>query len=214
MKRMVEKNLTLPFNFYCLSDTEIEGIQTIPLDLSLDLESYWWKICLFNTDLIFPCMYFDLDIVVQNNFDSIFEKIKPNKLLVINSEDNGQTAHSEVDWPSDLPYSYINSSVIGFYPQQHKNLYNSFMENRDHNIVKYYGLDRYLSNVFRNQLTYLKYLDDWYYRHYMSQHNLDKKYFQKHGNVDLAFVPHSKFCVVKHLENFDDPYIGLEEFFL
>ena len=54
---MVEKNTTLPFNFYCLSDTEIDGIQTIPLDLSLDLESYWWKICLFNTELI----------IVENN---------------------------------------------------------------------------------------------------------------------------------------------------
>ena len=212
---MVEKNTTLPFNFYCLSDTKIDGIQTIPLDLSLDLESYWWKICLFNTELKGPTLYFDLDIVIQNNFDDIVKKIVKDKVLLINHEDSGSSAEN-LTWLT-CPYSGINSSILGFYAEVNKEIYNKFMEQPNNNIVKYYGLDRFLYNNFKNRFLYVDFINDWYYRYHNLEY-LNKKYISNYktadGSYDVAFIPQSKFCIVKEIESFDNPYFGLEEFFL
>lgn len=207
---MVEKNLTLPFNFFCLSDTEIEGIQTIPLDLSLDMESYWWKVCLFNTDMSGPSLYFDLDIVIQNNFDQIFDKIVQDKLLVINGEDAGQTPQEESQNIGMIPYTGINSSVIGFYANTHRDIFDHFHNNKDYHIVKYHGLDRYIYNNFKDKLSYLDYINDWYFRLNGPMENYNKDY----NGASLPFVPHSKFCIVKQIEHFKYPYVGLEDFFL
>ena len=65
---MVERNCTLPFSFYCISDVQQE-VNTIFIDKSLDLETYWWKIELFNLDFDDPTLYLDLDVVIQTNID-------------------------------------------------------------------------------------------------------------------------------------------------
>lgn len=207
MKRMVEKNLTLPFNFYVLSDTKIPKVNTIPLDLSLDLESYWWKVCLFNTNLEGPTIYLDLDIVIQNNFDDLVDKIENDKILLINVEDGGTTAIGDT---TPIPtWSPINSSVMCFNCQQHKEIYDFFVNNIDNHIVEFYGLDRFVYRHFNNRLNYLTFKKDWYFRHF------DTRLFLSSEKKDgWPFVPYSKFCIVKQAEKFDDPYIGLEEFFL
>lgn len=206
---MVEKNFTLPFTFWCLSDIEIEGINVIPLDLSLDLESYWWKVCLFNTLFTGPVIYFDLDIVIQNNFDSLVDRIDPEKIMVINSEDVTVATSDEY---VEYPYSKINSSVMCFYGEMHTEIYEKFFKDLDSNIVKYLGLDRYMYSNYSDKFNYLTFKQDWYYRHF----DVDKlrEYIGSDGGTELPFVPFSKFCIIKQTESFNNPYEGLEEFFL
>ena len=72
--KMVERNCTLPFSFYCISDVQ-QDVNTIFINEDLDLETYWWKIELFNLDFKDPTLYLDLDVVVQNNLDYLFDKI-------------------------------------------------------------------------------------------------------------------------------------------
>lgn len=206
---MVEKNTSLPFSFYCLSDTEINGIQTIPLDLSLDLESYWWKICLFNLDLPGPIIYFDLDIVIQNNFDSVVECIQPDKILAINIE------HYGVQFPYDgyedniltIPEARLNSSVIGFF-NNHNDIYQQFFRNPDTNIILYFGLDRFLSKHYMDRFNWLDFAKHYYFRG-KGIEAYDPKYIGEDG---LIFDPTKTFCIVS--QGVPEVYDKLEKYFL
>ena len=207
---MVEKNTSLPFSFYCLSDTNIDGIQTIPLDLSLDLELYWWKVCLFNLDLIGPTIYFDLDMIIQNNFDDIVRQITTDKILSINIE------HYGVEYPFDgffedniltIPPTKLNSSVMGFYCN-HKEIYNTFVKDVDNNIILYYGLDRFLSEQFYDKFSWLSFADHYYFRN-KGIEAYDPKYIDDEG---LIFDPTKTLCIVSQGE--PEVYNKLEKYFL
>ena len=72
---MVERNCTLPFIFYCLTDDIYnlpKDVVGIGVDKSLDLESYWWKVCLFDLNFDETLLYIDLDVIIQQNIDYIF----------------------------------------------------------------------------------------------------------------------------------------------
>jgi hypothetical protein len=59
-KKGLDKNLTRPFDFVCLSDINL-NVDTVPL---LDIGyGYWSKLQLFRPELNFtgPCLYFDLE---------------------------------------------------------------------------------------------------------------------------------------------------------
>ena len=64
---MVSNNIDIPFTFVCHtenSDNIHEDIQIKPLDTSLGLEKWWWKLTLFDQEPD-QHMFFDLDVVIQ-----------------------------------------------------------------------------------------------------------------------------------------------------
>lgn len=212
---MVERNCTLPFCVYCLTDNvydlpkEVIGIQ---LDPQLDLESYWWKICLFNLDWEDPVLYFDLDIVIQNNFNYLFEKID-DQILVSHVEDAGCKCLTDgvyhKEEPLVIPRAIVNSSIIGLIPKYHKDVYEVFMKDVDNNIIFYYGLDRFLSSNFLHKLGHLDFSKDYYFRSKGAEY-YDPQYVDSSG----LFVvdPTKTFCIVSQAD--EDSYKGLEKYFL
>ena len=72
LKIMLEKNITIPYAFYCLTDLlEIACVNIIPL-LS-DFKGWWSKIELFRPNLVVAdrIVYFDLDTVIVGNIDDL-----------------------------------------------------------------------------------------------------------------------------------------------
>lgn len=207
--KMVEKNLSLPFSFYCLSDTDIPDIQTIPLDMSLDLETYWWKMCLFNLDWNTPTVYFDLDIIIQNNFDYIIQDYK-DKIHCIDVRDTG--AHMVNDQYAGcimtVPLCHINSSVMLFTPAHHKDIYEQFIKNIDYNIITYFGVDRFIGNLFEKKLERLQFRKDYYFRN-QHQEGWDPDYIDKIG---LYKDPRVTFCILT--QAIPEDYENMEEYFL
>lgn len=71
---MLEKYVTVPYTFYCLTDTneDIPFTQIIPL--LYDYKGWWSKIELFRTGLVEEdrIVYFDLDTVIVANIDDYF----------------------------------------------------------------------------------------------------------------------------------------------
>ena len=63
--RMVERNITLPFNFYCYTEDSEgvdERISIVSLDTRLDLKAWWWKLTMFKqNDYDGVNLYLDLD---------------------------------------------------------------------------------------------------------------------------------------------------------
>ena len=75
LKRNVERYLTIPHNFYCYTEdpTDLE-CDTISIPPEHDLEIYWNKLAMFEDEFLEgTCLYFDIDVVIQNNIDHIFE---------------------------------------------------------------------------------------------------------------------------------------------
>lgn len=67
LKKQIEENITIPFRFICLSDVEIDGVETIPL--KDDLKGWWSKIEIFREFNDF--LYFDLDTTIIGNIDEL-----------------------------------------------------------------------------------------------------------------------------------------------
>ena len=202
---MVERNCTLPFSFFCISDIQ-QDVNTIFINKNLDLETYWWKIELFNLDFKQPTLYLDLDVVIQNNIDYLFDKID-DTIKTISIEDIG--TYYPYDGSPDsiltIPTGVINSSIMLLYPHLHKELYQKFVENIDYNIVHYYGLDRFISNNY-SKVSFLDFNKDYYHRAkgWLSDDKLDK--------YDLNYDPERTICILSQCT--DEHYKGLEKYFL
>lgn len=66
LKEMVEKNLTVPHEFVCITDHDLPGIKTQAQ--VVDWPGWWQKLSLFSI-ANGPSLYFDLDVVITGNLD-------------------------------------------------------------------------------------------------------------------------------------------------
>lgn len=82
IKNMINKYVTIPHEFICLSDKSSMNFNTI--DLRDDLEGWFSKMELFKFSG--PCLYLDLDTIVTNNIDDIIKDCmnSKSKLIILN----------------------------------------------------------------------------------------------------------------------------------
>lgn len=128
LRNMIERNTTLPYEFICLSDLDIDPTicKSIKLILDHNHNGWWSKIELFRPNLINTkrIMYFDLDNVILSNIDDIlayqydFIALKPwNK----QNRNAGMGCSSIMGWKNDSSYSFIYDQFelenIGEYPK-------------------------------------------------------------------------------------------------
>ena len=73
LKSMVERNTTVPHQFVCFSDRELEGIKTVKLISGY--KGWWNKMQMFNTDFKLGnrVVYLDLDTLIVDNIDWLLE---------------------------------------------------------------------------------------------------------------------------------------------
>ena len=211
---MVERNCTLPFCFYCLTDNVYDlpnNVIGVEVDHSLDLEGVWWKICLFNLGWEDPILYIDLDVVIQNNVDYMF-KDNDNKLKLLRVLDNGGKYLHDGDPnnPLTIPPVYVNTSLMKFVPKNYQQIFNKFIEDPDYNIIHFFGLDRFITHYFQDQCSYWKFTKDYYWRAKASE-KYDPQYI---SNMHPGWItdPNPTFCIVTN--STPDMYIELEKYFL
>lgn len=112
LRNMVERNTTIPHDFICFTDmnVELDGCVTIPLQNNFP--GYWSKIEMFRPKVIKSkrIIYFDLDTVILGNIDDIlsishdFMALKPwNR----SNFSQGMFASGMMSWKNDGTYSYI-----------------------------------------------------------------------------------------------------------
>lgn len=210
--KMVKRNCTLPFIFYCLTDNLYDlpdNVVGISVDKDLDLDSYWWKISLFNLGWDEQVLYMDLDVIIQNNIDYIFENVNNKNLKCLSISDAG------IYYPYDgrpdniltIPNANLNTSVMLFNPHKQQKLYDKFIKNIDYNIIHYYGLDRFIYNESK-EFTYFDFSKDYYYRA-KGHESYDEKYIDSNGFID---DPRKTFCIMNQCG--PEHYTGLEKYFI
>ena len=151
---MCKINYTSEFRFICHTEDPwglAEGIEVQPLDLDLDLEKWWWKLTLFN-EYSWPLgkqdvhMFFDLDVVIQNNIDHFDNYAVDGKMTMvkafwkeydINSTDMDHNS-SVMIWKGDCSY-----------------LWRKLTKNMDVYLLKYNGIDGFVYHECRDHITTL-----------------------------------------------------------
>jgi len=100
LKSAVERNLSVPIRFVCLSDREIDGVETVPLPtLDKKREGWWQKVWLFYPGLFEDgdrVLYFDLDVVITGDLDYLAHQWAPEPLIMIYNfgPNRGHCAHN------------------------------------------------------------------------------------------------------------------------
>lgn len=164
--RMAKRNLTLPFNFYCHTEdpTNIcEEVNIVPLDESLDLKKWWWKLTLFKENSLNGInLYLDLDVIIQKNIDHLFNKAKNNKIVLISND--VEWSEGLLDDADPITIPEYNSSVMIWYNNQNSEIYHKFIGNFQLYQKIYLGIDRF----FTYEIDQNKFIDigeeEWYGR--------------------------------------------------
>lgn len=72
LKKSLEKNSTIEFDFFCLTNEQMPGIETIPIQEV----GRWAKIELCRPDIIGKVLYLDIDTVLIGNIDFLLTEKK------------------------------------------------------------------------------------------------------------------------------------------
>jgi hypothetical protein len=153
--RMAKKNISLPFNFYCWTEDPTglyDEINIVPLDETLDLKAWWWKLTLFKENNLKGInLFLDLDVVIQNNIDHLFDIAKHDKLTLIDRsiEDYFENLTYEKDHDEQrylhVTSSVYNSSIMIWYANENQDLYKTFVSNTNLYTNLYHGIDRFFT---------------------------------------------------------------------
>ncbi len=149
---MTQRNLTLPHKFICLTEDATDlnkGITPLPLTRN-DLEYCWNKLILFEKkleDLSGVGLFFDLDIVITDNIDDLFEYKKEDSFVGI------------MDW-NRKNNPQFNASVMRYEIGKHHYIIDNFYEKvASGELVKKREWDAYLKSndkvvYFENKFRY------------------------------------------------------------
>jgi len=92
LKKRIDKHLTLPHEFVCISDRQIKEIKTLPIDWTTYLPgTRFAKLSLFRPDGPLKgkrVLYLDLDCVLTDNIDPIVDR--PEDLVLWRNPNFGQ----------------------------------------------------------------------------------------------------------------------------
>lgn len=120
---MVKRNCTIDYEFVCVTDNRrglSKDIKVVELP-DLGLHGWWYKLWLFSKDLPLKgtLLFMDLDVVVFDNIDKLFD-YKPNDSLLIIRDFNRFMKPN---------YQRVNSSIMRFKSGVHHKAYQKFMKN-------------------------------------------------------------------------------------
>ena len=225
--RMAKRNITLPFNFYCYTEDSIgiyDEVNIIPLDASLGLEKWWWKLTLFKQNNFGNGinLFLDLDVVIQNNIDHFFTKAKHNKITLISQDNDDWHIFTPLNWDPKTAPAY-NSSIMIWYNNELTNIYQKFLDNKTFYQSFYYGIDRF----FTYEIPSSRFLGldnkDYYHRIRKKENEIYKSYlirlhdpterFPKPGRIEVYFNKNIPICVFNGCHE-DVFYQGMENFLL
>jgi hypothetical protein len=104
LKKSIDRNISLPYRFICLSDISLE-VNTLPLlplhgITSMSVPGFWFKLQMFRKELGLTgqCLYIDLDTIVSGNLDNIIHQLTPYNFLMAEDPFKGKIHSSALLW--------------------------------------------------------------------------------------------------------------------
>jgi len=211
--QMVKYNCSFPFIFYCMTDnTDYLNpyIETININKSYDLDSYWWKLTIFDNIYAFdaPTIFFDLDVILQNNIDYFFTELyDPEKITIPFIGAYPRELDAYPDSPTE-----VNSSIMIFKPSKMISVKEDFLDDVDFNIIKYRGVCRYLWANHQDKFKFLDWGKD-YYMCFKRPVVADKEWLHKHKVKGFGYhMPEVTVALLNGMESDRHRKIAMEYF--
>ena len=113
LKQGIERHLSIPFRFVCISDVELE-CDTLPLEINNEINRWalWYKMQCWKPEfgLTGRTMFIDLDTLIIDDFSDIINQIKGQQFLMSNDPWRGN----------------ISCSALMYWEGDHSDLWNMF----------------------------------------------------------------------------------------
>ena len=216
---MVERNISLPFKFYCLTEDASnlnKNVNVIPIKHN-HLEVWWNKLAMFERgfgNLKGKCLFFDLDVIIQNNIDEI-ALYEHNGLCKIFSywKDEDNIKQHEYDMRR-------NSSCLTWEADSLDFIWQYFDKNCDYYLLKYKGIDRFLyweENLKKHVQTFPK---EWFYSRVQgdgeTEGQIPTDKYRNGNRINFFFRPERKVCLLNGFSKYfteDQVIEGLDVFY-
>lgn len=149
---MCKRHSSSDFDFVCFTDNPLglnANVIIKPLP-NLSLHGWWYKPFIFSkeNDLKGTVMFFDLDVVIYNNFDKFWTYF-PNRFLIIRDF----TRHVNPQWQK------FNSSVFRFEAGQYHWIWEKFSKDSSKIMSRMHGDQDYLHSILGTQA--IHWPDNW-----------------------------------------------------
>lgn len=122
LRNMVARNLTIPYEFVCLTDDPrpIDGVRLLVQRNAGYAKPWWHKVHMFDPNLAIAgrILYVDLDVIIGNNMDRLVTGLTDQFMGI---QDFNRKFH-----PS---WRYLNSSVMSWQHGTQSDIWNRFAEN-------------------------------------------------------------------------------------
>ena len=138
LKSSIEKHFTIEHKFYCLTD-KVEKDYDIPVTHP-ELRGVFHKLTLFQ--FTGNCLYFDLDIDINDNIDFLASEF--DKFTVVNSSSWQQQSLKEPLKFKITQNTLVNSSIMRW--SDERKILEKFLKHRDLYLRLYSGIDRFIYN--------------------------------------------------------------------
>jgi hypothetical protein len=150
LQRAVERNLSIPHQFICFSDIELDCEY---VKLEENFNGWWNKVQLFNPDFFLgETLYFDLDVVITKSLDELVTNLRSsNASLFMCKEPAGVANSSIMYWKSPIENLYeIYKKNLNFYHEKYKTMPligdQAFIsENYNHDYIENFLPEGYIS---------------------------------------------------------------------
>jgi len=220
--KMVCKRFKEDFTFICHTenpDNIDPNIKIVPLDLSHNLEVWWWKLTLFQYAAKETTIFFDLDVVIQNDITHLIDYCEEGKLCTIKA----YWKPHRIDMKPEAPKfdMNLNSSVM-IWKGDLTEIWNTFIEDPEKYIFRYAGIDSFLYFHHFEKLSWLP-RGEVYSRVYGYDENnyqiagkyAVKKYYYKE-DFNICIFNGWRRKLLKNQNEYlldDDGYKGLEQYY-
>lgn len=133
LQRAVGRNLNQPHRFVCITEHEVEGVETIKPPT--DWPGWWGKLGLFKEGFASgPCMWLDLDVVVVGSLDAIADEHKSDLLA------------APWNW-AESGHGGIQSSVMVWNANLANGIYADFELDHERIMRAYWGDQEYMTSL-------------------------------------------------------------------
>ena len=146
LHHMIKKYLTVPFKFYCYTDNPDKvdaNIIPMPDD---GLELWWPKLRMFEKGLgglTDKCLFFDLDVVIQDNIDFIVD-FDTFHMIKAYWKFNKTTTYQPGMRQKEAYDMDCNSSCLLWTAGENEHIWNYFWDDPEMYMMKYVGIDRFM----------------------------------------------------------------------
>lgn len=148
---MTKRHCTVPHEFICFTENRKgidKEIKTMPLP-DINLDGWWYKTYFFSNDIPLEgtILYFDLDVIIFNNIDKLFD-YKKERFCII--RDFNRSIRKDFD--------RVNSSVFRLQKGMFANIYDQFKHSPREHMQRNRGDQDWM---YKNIKNFVYWPDDW-----------------------------------------------------